>query len=327
MTLLLAKFDNKLININDYKIEMKGKIHCNCCDEILTAKKGETKIHHFAHKSKENCDEWYHKHKTEWHLLWQNICDDNFKEFVIKNNDVKHIADIYDKKNKTVIEIQHSSISYSDIKKRELFYGNMIWIMDLIDKCKVSVICQNCVIIHANKTNCFNMEKPVFFDTQYGILKLLTPLNTGYCVCEIMDTKIFLDMYFSYVLCDVVDDAVKKIKTNHKEKINDVQSLEINYKKIKDVIVFEGIDFNNKKLKGKYSLENNSGILDHLGFVCHPKEQRWKISNKLLRPNEKDMTDDKHDAIINDIYSCYDEHKLEKILSSQYKNDYKIKKL
>lgn len=325
MTLLLAKFNNKLININDYGNEMKGNIHCNCCDEIMIAKKGNRKIHHFAHKTKINCDEWYHTHKTEWHLLWQNICKDKYKEFVIKKDDVKHIADIYDETNNRIIEIQHSQISDNDISKREEFYDNMVWIIDLIDKCKISIIFVNCVIVHSSKTDCFSMNKPVFFDTQYGILKLLAPMNTGYCVCEFVDIKIFLETYFALILCDTVTNTTTKIKTNHKEKINMATSLEINYKKTEKNMIFEGLDFNDKKLRGKYSLENNSGILEHLGFVCNTKEKKWKIDNAMIRFSTKDVIamkkiDNEINSIINDICLEYDENKLKEILKCQNKN-------
>lgn len=67
---------------------------------------------------------------TPWHLSWQNLCTKDSVEVVITKNDKKHIADIYDKKDGLVIEIQHSYISAEDIEERETFYEDMIWIID-----------------------------------------------------------------------------------------------------------------------------------------------------------------------------------------------------
>ncbi len=60
------------------------------------------------------------------------------REVTITENNKTHRADIQ-LNNGLVIEIQNSSITYSNIKKREDFYGknNMIWILNgqnLVDK-------------------------------------------------------------------------------------------------------------------------------------------------------------------------------------------------
>jgi competence CoiA-like predicted nuclease len=45
-------------------------------------------------------------------------------EIVIKQDGIKHIADILTS-NKVVIELQNSPIRKPDIRKRELFYGEI----------------------------------------------------------------------------------------------------------------------------------------------------------------------------------------------------------
>ncbi|SHN90340.1 hypothetical protein BHECKSOX_531 [Bathymodiolus heckerae thiotrophic gill symbiont] len=39
---------------------------CQFCSSDLIAKCGDIKIHHWAHKSKRNCDIW-RENETEWH--------------------------------------------------------------------------------------------------------------------------------------------------------------------------------------------------------------------------------------------------------------------
>ena len=46
-----------------------------------------------------------------------------------KNTNEKHIADCV-LANGTIIEVQHSPIKVDEIKSREAFYGNMIWVPD-----------------------------------------------------------------------------------------------------------------------------------------------------------------------------------------------------
>ena len=50
----------------------------------------------------------------------------------MEQNGVRHRADIR-LPSGLVIELQHSSIATNDIKERESFYGNMIWVFDVKD--------------------------------------------------------------------------------------------------------------------------------------------------------------------------------------------------
>jgi hypothetical protein len=65
----------------------------------------------------------------------------NMREYVIKRMFIDqagkeslgiHRADILNSRG-TVIELQHSRISLKDIREREVFYNNMIWIWDAVD--------------------------------------------------------------------------------------------------------------------------------------------------------------------------------------------------
>jgi len=101
-----------------------GRAFCPICKEELIAKCGEIKIWHWAHKSSKECDPW-HKEETEWHIKWKENFPKEFQEVKIG----KHRADIRTKKG-LVIEFQSSSISPSEIKEREAFYKNMVWVLN-----------------------------------------------------------------------------------------------------------------------------------------------------------------------------------------------------
>jgi hypothetical protein len=128
MSITTCLFQDTVIHIDNYTNDMKGNIFCKGCNSIVIAKKGTIKIHHFAHKDK-ICDLWKTTPMTEWHRNWQKLCKPEFLEVRIEKNNVFHIADIKTP-NDLVIEIQHSNLSYTDVKNRESFYDNMIWIID-----------------------------------------------------------------------------------------------------------------------------------------------------------------------------------------------------
>lgn len=116
---------------------------CRDCHSLVIGRKGSFKIKHWYHKTKNDCDSWYEP-ITEWHLKWQNLFPEEFREVVIKNNGNEkfHRADIR-LKNGLVIEVQNSPINIDEISERENFYGkkNMIWILNgksLANKSKIN---------------------------------------------------------------------------------------------------------------------------------------------------------------------------------------------
>lgn len=102
---------------------------CFCCGSKTIAKCGNFKVHHWAHKSKVNCDPWW-ENEGEWHRKWKNYFHIESQEVVFKQplSNEKHIADIYS--NQTVIEIQSYSIKEDEARLREKFYNHMIWVID-----------------------------------------------------------------------------------------------------------------------------------------------------------------------------------------------------
>lgn len=103
----------------------KGK--CPICHAEVIPKCGEIKAWHWAHKSIQDCDTWSEP-ESEWHYGWKRLAGLDNTEIVIKKNDSIHRADI--KIDNRVIELQHSNLASDEVREREEFYGNMIWVID-----------------------------------------------------------------------------------------------------------------------------------------------------------------------------------------------------
>jgi hypothetical protein len=95
---------------------------CPSCASEVIAKCGEIVCHHWAHKVKD-CDPWSEP-ESEWHRSWKALFPPEMQEVVIG----PHRADVLTAKG--VIEFQRSPISSAEIKKREAFYGKMVWVVD-----------------------------------------------------------------------------------------------------------------------------------------------------------------------------------------------------
>lgn len=104
---------------------------CPQCDSEVLSRCGEIKIWHWAHCATERCDSWS-EGESEWHLEWKSEVPDSWVEVCMNRNGQRHRADIQ-LPNGIVVELQHSSISLSDIVARSQFYGYMVWIFDVQD--------------------------------------------------------------------------------------------------------------------------------------------------------------------------------------------------
>ncbi|MHB1231574.1 MAG: competence protein CoiA [Burkholderiales bacterium] len=96
---------------------------CPQCGSPVISKCGVQKSWHWAHETLTDCDS-FSEGETEWHYRWKSFFNPSMVEVKIG----PHRADI--KVRSTVIELQHSPISASDIHERESFYDDMIWIVD-----------------------------------------------------------------------------------------------------------------------------------------------------------------------------------------------------
>jgi hypothetical protein len=97
---------------------------CPSCAAPVVPKCGEIKVWHWAHLHAQDCDAWA-EHETAWHLAWK-------ARFPAEQTEVclpPHRADIVTGDGR-VIELQHSPIAPGEIREREAFYGDMLWVVD-----------------------------------------------------------------------------------------------------------------------------------------------------------------------------------------------------
>jgi competence protein CoiA len=108
----------------------KGRGICEVCGSNTLAKCGERVMWHWAHHSKVNCDPWW-ENETPWHRGWKEQFPEHYREVVFTCNDTgeKHRADIISE-NGIVLEIQNSPISLEELRSRESFYKNLVWIVN-----------------------------------------------------------------------------------------------------------------------------------------------------------------------------------------------------
>lgn len=108
----------------------KGKGTCQVCGSETVAKCGTKVIWHWAHKSKQVCDPWW-ENETPWHRDWKEKFPEHCREIVHtcpETNEV-HRADIVSDGG-IVLEIQNSPISLEELKSREDFYKNLVWLVN-----------------------------------------------------------------------------------------------------------------------------------------------------------------------------------------------------
>jgi|SRR5690554_3640356 len=118
--------------VNNEKVEaFKGGLGtCVLCCKETVAKCGTKNINHWAHKSTIQCDSWW-ENETKWHREWKKKFPNEWQEVI--HHDLKtgerHIADIKTPKG-LIIELQNSPISSDELRSREMFYKNLIWIIN-----------------------------------------------------------------------------------------------------------------------------------------------------------------------------------------------------
>jgi competence protein CoiA len=100
---------------------------CPGCNARVIAKCGEINIWHWAHEAGKDCDPWS-EGESSWHLDWKAKATPSRCEVTIG----PHRADIVNRSG-TVIEFQHSPLTQDQVREREEFYGDMVWLVDGID--------------------------------------------------------------------------------------------------------------------------------------------------------------------------------------------------
>ena len=149
-----------------------NKYYCPLCKRELVQKKGRVKVHHFSHSFDNTCP-FSHREMSSWHLIWQSCFDKRYCEKICRTEEVIHIADVLI--NDTVIEFQHSPISYRDIEDRTVFHldngRKIVWLFDFRNKYNNTIfekhqtqyfdyMCNKYGIENINRRNLYHWSRP-----------------------------------------------------------------------------------------------------------------------------------------------------------------------
>lgn len=209
---------------------------CPICKEPLIAKCGKIKVHHWAHKSGTECDPWSSP-ETPWHRNWKNCFPKEWQEVLceVEGSTEIHRADVKTSDD-LVLEFQHSPIEDEEKLKRESFYQNMFWIVDLHKKQWVNKLstarfandyfgnhcCVNAQEIFPSEW--LNRNVFVIFDYK-GTTSEKSTLDDLICIVPTIEKKQFSYIYplnREFFIKGVTDNSVVIELRNYQKKINDL---------------------------------------------------------------------------------------------------------
>ncbi len=178
MSLVVARSsEERAIHIDEYERDRDGTVHCGSCGGKVIAKRGERKVHHYAHACGESCDPWRTSDEMgPWHKRWQGYASKEHLEVTIVKEGVRHIADIRVPETGLVIEVQHSPMPIEEARAREAFYENMIWIVDATESKEcgreaVRLVGRNWGLIVVPRVFWSSLSKPTYIDTRWGLFE------------------------------------------------------------------------------------------------------------------------------------------------------------
>lgn len=117
--------------VNDMRVEASPSLRGTCphCSGGTIARCGTMRVWHWAHRGARDCDSWWER-ETPWHRGWKERFPAHWQEVVrFDGTGEKHVADIRTEHG-LVLEFQHSHLAAAEIAAREVFHGNLVWIVD-----------------------------------------------------------------------------------------------------------------------------------------------------------------------------------------------------
>jgi competence protein CoiA len=102
---------------------------CPDCGRAMIARCGQYRVPHWAHRGICTGDPWWEP-ETEWHRAWKNHFPGDWQEIIHRSKDgEQHRADVKTDSG-VVLEFQHSLLCRDERESREIFYQNMVWVVD-----------------------------------------------------------------------------------------------------------------------------------------------------------------------------------------------------
>lgn len=96
----------------------------------MLSKCGSKVLWHWSHASRRHCDPWW-ENETEWHRAWKSRYPEPWREAIHfdQKTGEKHVADVKTESGQ-VVEFQNSPMSPEELRSRESFYGNVVWVVN-----------------------------------------------------------------------------------------------------------------------------------------------------------------------------------------------------
>ncbi len=105
---------------------------CQECGEKLVQRRGEIKIHHFAHYPNTHCRDVWHYDETDWHAEMESLFPKECQEIVFEKGETKHRADVFIQSRGVVVEFQKNRLNAGEFKERNEFFTSLghrvIWV-------------------------------------------------------------------------------------------------------------------------------------------------------------------------------------------------------
>ena len=173
---------------------------CPLCQCDMVPKCGEINIWHWAHESLQNCDTW-HEPESLWHLGWKRQFPQDWTEVPVIKGHEKHIADVM-RPDGLVLEFQHSFISVDDIRTRERFYQNMMWVFDIRDCADLKLVDMEWIDGHLHK----------YYEARFDIRR-----KDGYCTFRWKYPRKHIAHAASSVFLDIGAGSLFELRKFHPE--------------------------------------------------------------------------------------------------------------
>lgn len=111
---------------------------CPTCGAKLLKRRGDIKIHHFAHYPNCKCSDIWTYDNTDWHYFWLSNFPHSVQEGIISLGKEKHRCDLLLENINTVVFFQKEHITANEFKERNRFFHEagykVIWLFDFTDE-------------------------------------------------------------------------------------------------------------------------------------------------------------------------------------------------
>ena len=194
---MLYANDRNLNKVHIDETNSKEEYTCHHCGALLITKKGDIRVHHFAHSSGHLCTEtWKSKREIgEWHNNWQEFYPRDNQEVYLNLGEVRHRADVI--VGKTVVEFQHSILSKNEFDERNNFYSNLgyrvMWLFDVQELVEKTIIVEKSVV---NQEILFTWKNPTkakafnAYDIKAGRTEIFFQMNNEEnCIVKVKDVS------------------------------------------------------------------------------------------------------------------------------------------